>query len=115
MGSGEEPDPQSICVSLSKQMEMGTRFDVLCYLDEAKKKAAYVVLVQGQTKVTDIAMTLCANYSWDNVPDDGQTLRSEDLDLLGGMSRTGLLKYALGEATKVTKACDLSQLPKSDT
>ena len=108
----DEPDPQSLCVSMVKQMDIGTIFDVLCFLEEESKKAVYVVLAKGGSKAGDVYLQLCANFQWKGCPADGKTLCAEDFEVLAGISRLNLVKYAAGEEFKNTKNLDLTKLPK---
>jgi len=105
----DEPDPQSISVGLHKQMDMGTSFDVLCFLDEKARKALYVLLLAG---TSDVYLSLCAHYQWEGVPADGRTICAEDLEVITQVQGKVCLKYATGQDFKANKTLDLTQLPK---
>lgn len=104
----EECDPQAIAESLPSKMQVGAVYDCFCYLEEASKKAAYVLLPTGSATPSDCVLCVVALYDWSSVPADGSTLTSEDVELPNsGAARGNLVKYALGGETKPTKLLDL--------
>merc|ERR1740120_695378 len=100
-------------VSLPKKMTVGTVYDAFCFLDAPKKKAFYILLPSGQTAVDKCVLHVIANYNWDNVPDDGQTLTSQDVQVLQTGPVKQMLSFATSDGTDIAKPgklLDLSQL-----
>lgn len=106
----EDPDPQALAMNLPKPMEVGTQYDVMCYLDVQTSKAVYVLLPKGSTALGDVVLAVCARYKWQGVPQHGKTLCKEDLQVLSGPSRNALVNFALGLDFKATKAVDFEKV-----
>ncbi|CAJ1433934.1 unnamed protein product, partial [Effrenium voratum] len=97
----EESDPQAIVVSLPQKMKVGSTYDCLCYLDEASKKAVYVLQPAGSANPSDCVLCVMALYNWSSLPADGATLSAEDVELPNsGAARGNLVKFALGGEVK---------------
>jgi len=107
----EEADPQAVVMKLDKQMELGTTYDVLCYLDEATRKANYLFLPAGVQDKLKVVLAVCALYDWESAPEDGRSLSSEDISITDTKGRLPLYKYAVGQETKATPLVDLAKLP----
>mmetsp|Transcript_123984 Transcript_123984/g.396373 ORF Transcript_123984/g.396373 Transcript_123984/m.396373 type:complete len:470 (-) Transcript_123984:24-1433(-) len=108
-----EPDPQAMVVNLPKKMEVGTVYDVFCFLDEEAKKACYVLCPSGQASPSDCVLAVVAGYSWSALPADGRSLTSEDIQLVDSVPRRSLLAFASGSETpKASKVLDLSRLQR---
>jgi len=108
-----EPDPQALAAGLHKKMDFGLVFDALCFLEEGRGRAAYVVLAQGKDSPSDVVLSVCARYAWAGVPEDGRTLCGEDFDVMSRGGFTSLIKFALGGGEgKAGKVCDLTKLPR---
>lgn len=108
-----DPDPQAVAMNLPKKMEVGTEYSVLCYLEEKAKRAVYVLLPAGSTFSSECVLAVSALYDWGASPASGETLCSQDIDVLGGGSRASLIGFAFdGKDAKPSKNLDLSSLPK---
>jgi len=112
----EEPDPQALAMSLPKAMEVGRLYDALCFLDAASKKAVYILLpkdaIKGEGYKQECVLAVCANYNWEEAPQDGCSLRSEDIEVLSATARMALMDFAAGKDPKAHKMLDLSGLTK---
>ncbi|CAJ1381327.1 unnamed protein product [Effrenium voratum] len=113
LGAGRERSPQAIVVSLPQKMKVGSTYDCLCYLDEASKKAVYVLQPAGSANPSDCVLCVMALYNWSSLPADGATLSAEDVELPNsGAARGNLVKFALGGEVKPLKLLDLSSVKK---
>ena len=107
----EEADPQAVVMKLDRQMELGVTYDVLCYLDEATRKANYLFLPAGVQDKLKVVLAVCALYDWESAPEDGKSLCSEDISITDSKGRLPLFKYAVGQEAKATPLVDLAKLP----
>jgi len=108
----KDADPQAVSVNLASKMDLGVSYNVLCYLDEAIRKAVYVFVPVDSTgaDVKDIALLACALYEWSNVPEDGKTLTEEDVSVIGIAGRRPLFSFGFGNEVKDAPMVDLSKL-----
>ncbi|CAE7897052.1 unnamed protein product [Symbiodinium microadriaticum] len=102
-----DPDPQAIAISLPQKMEAGATYDCLCYLEEATKKAAYLLLPAGSSDPSTCVLCVMALYNWSNLPADGSTLSNEDVSLPdnGGARGAGKGRRVAGLKMNGSKIC----------
>lgn len=112
----QEPDPQALSMALPKKMEVGKMYDALCFLEEASKKAVYILLPSGviseQSYNKECVLAVCANYNWAEAPSDGCSLKSQDLEVLSVAARIALMDFAADKAPKAHRVLDLSGLKR---
>jgi len=109
----EDSDPQALAINLPKMMEVGSTYEVFCYLETLSRRAVYVLVPQGKSTNGDVVLAVCARYNWKNLPQDGKTLCREDLQVLSGPSRAALVNFGTGQDFKGTKVLDFSKLHQS--
>lgn len=109
-----DPDPQAIAISLPQKMEAGATYDCLCYLEEATKKAAYLLLPAGSSDPSTCVLCVMALYNWSNLPADGSTLSNEDVSLPdNGGARGNLIKFGLNTGeVKPSKLLELGSVKR---
>ncbi|CAE8654061.1 unnamed protein product [Polarella glacialis] len=96
----------------STAAHVGATYDALCYVDEDSRKAVYVLLPAGSRAAGDCVLCVLARYDWSALPEDGQTLCAEDIELCSGAATRGaLVKGALhASEAKNSRLVDFSRL-----
>jgi len=108
----EESDPQAIAVELPAKMSFGAVYDAHCFVDEASRKALYLLLPEGSEDAAECVLAVLARYDWSVLPQDGRTLSAEDVEMVR-KSRGAAISYgSRGAAPPPTSLLDLSKLPK---
>jgi hypothetical protein len=105
----KDSDPQGVAVQLPKEMTVGETYESLCFVDKNAQRAAYVLAPEGKMQATEVVLAVFANYSWEGLLQDGQTIKRQDLDLLSTKGRAELISFANGE-TKTCKSVNLQEL-----
>lgn len=106
----QDPDPQALVVELPKKMTTGMTYEVLCFLEEETEKAVYILAPSKRMDASEVVLAVVANYKWEAAPQDGQTTRKEDVDVIGFNGRSAFISFATKGEAKSSKIVDLSGL-----
>lgn len=105
-----EADPQAMAMDLPKKMQLGVVYDAHCFLDEATRKAVYVLLPENSSDLQDCVLCVLGLYDWQSTPADGGSLSAEDVELVR-KARPALVSFGVkGEKAKPTRLLDLSKV-----
>jgi len=104
VASDENPDPQAFAASFPEAVSVNKTYDVLCFLDPEIKQAVYVVVKEGSASCV---LAICALYNWPMIDKSGQTLHSEDVQLVSEPVRKELIAFGTAGKSDGHKLLDL--------
>lgn len=110
VASALNPDPQAFAANLPEALSVNKMYDVLCFVHPETKQAVYAFMAEGASACV---LAICALYRWPSTSQSGQTLYTEDVQLVSGPVRKELIEFGTTGTCKGHKLLDLSSCVKA--